>query len=52
MRQFYNTFPNSHTLSDQLTWSYMGELKKTFALGGVNTCEGYLGLQREFINDV
>ncbi len=22
MRQFYNTFPNSHTLSDQLTWSH------------------------------
>ncbi len=22
MRQFYNTFPNSHTLCDQLTWSH------------------------------
>ena len=22
MRQFYNTFPNSHTLCDQLSWSH------------------------------
>ena len=22
MRQFYNAFPNSHTLCDQLTWSH------------------------------
>ena len=25
----------------------MGDLKKAFALDGVNTCEGYFGLQRD-----